>query len=263
MAIHFVMLIRWGRPRLSRLPAPPPSPPPPGSAAHARCAFARPLVLRSRQGKVRLTKWYSPYNAKEKTRTTREVSGARLSSPSASRCRCLCRRALTGPRARVYATALPPLLQVSAMVLARQQKQCNFLEWHDQKVIYKRYASLYFIMCVDPDDNELIVLETIHHFVEVLDRYFGNVCELDLIFNFHKAYHILDELCMSGELQVRRCDASSAPRSAPRSVPRSVDGGSRPSRPMPPFPFSLRAGAEQKDHLARDGGAGRANGGQR
>ena len=29
-------------------------------------------------------------------------------------------------------------------------------------------------------------LQIIHHFVEVLDRYFGNVCELDLIFNFHK-----------------------------------------------------------------------------
>jgi hypothetical protein len=34
----------------------------------------------------------------------------------------------------------------------------------------------------------------------VLDRYFGNVCELDLIFNFHKAYHILDELLIAGEL---------------------------------------------------------------
>lgn len=30
-----------------------------------------------------------------------------------------------------------------------------------------RYASLYFLACVDDDDNELIVLETIHHFVEV------------------------------------------------------------------------------------------------
>ena len=36
---------------------------------------------------------------------------------------------------------------------------------------------------------------------QVLDRYFGNVCELDLIFNFHKAYHILDELLITGELQ--------------------------------------------------------------
>jgi AP-1 complex subunit sigma 1/2 len=41
---------------------------------------------------------------------------------------------------------------------------------------------------VDKDENELAILETIHHFVEVLDKYFGNVCELDLIFNFHKVW---------------------------------------------------------------------------
>ena len=28
--------------------------------------------------------------------------------------------------------------------------------------------------------------QMIHLFVEILDRYFGNVCELDIIFNFHK-----------------------------------------------------------------------------
>ena len=49
----------------------------------------------------------------------------------------------------------------------------------------RRYASLYFVACIEKEDNELIVLDVIHHFVEVLDRYFGNVCELDLIFNFH------------------------------------------------------------------------------
>lgn len=38
-----------------------------------------------------------------------------------------------------------------------------------------RYASLYFIACVSKEDNELITLEMIHLFVEVLDRYFGNV----------------------------------------------------------------------------------------
>ena len=48
-----------------------------------------------------------------------------------------------------------------------------------------RYASLYFAAGVEKEDNELIVLDVIHHFVEILDRYFGNVCELDLIFNFH------------------------------------------------------------------------------
>ena len=29
--------------------------------------------------------------------------------------------------------------------------------------------------------NELITLEIIHMFVETLDRYFGNVCELDIM----------------------------------------------------------------------------------
>lgn len=47
---------------------------------------------------------------------------------------------------------------------------------------------MYFVMGIDTSDNELITLELIHHYVEVLDRYFGNVCELDLIFNFHKVH---------------------------------------------------------------------------
>jgi AP-1 complex subunit sigma 1/2 len=37
--------------------------------------------------------------------------------------------------------------------------------------VYKRYASLYFVCGVDPGDNELLALETIHEFVEVLDRW--------------------------------------------------------------------------------------------
>ena len=91
--------------------------------------------------------------------------------------------------------------ELTATVLARPPKMCNFIEWQDKKVVYKRYASLYFVACVDKEDNELIILEQIHLFVEVLDRYFGNVCELDIIFNFHKAYYILDELFIGGHLQ--------------------------------------------------------------
>ena len=34
-----------------------------------------------------------------------------------------------------------------------------------------------------------------------MDRYFGNVCELDLVYNFHKVYAILDEFFMAGEVQ--------------------------------------------------------------
>ncbi len=69
------------------------------------------------------------------------------------------------------------------------------------KIIYRRYAGLFFSLCVDVSDNELSYVEAIHCFVEMLDRYFGNVCELDLVFNFHKAYTILDEFILAGELQ--------------------------------------------------------------
>ncbi|KAK1267701.1 AP-1 complex subunit sigma-1 [Acorus gramineus] len=108
------------------------------------------VLLISRQGKVRLTKWYSPYSQKERSKVIREISG---------------------------------------VILSRGPKLCNFIEWRGYKVVYKRYASLYFCMCIDADDNELEVLEIIHHFVEILDRYFGS------------AYYILDEILIAGELQ--------------------------------------------------------------
>lgn len=48
-----------------------------------------------------------------------------------------------------------------------------FLE--DSKVVYRRYASLFFVTGIGSSDNELVTLEIIHRYVEVLDRYFGNV----------------------------------------------------------------------------------------
>jgi len=87
------------------------------------------------------------------------------------------------------------------MVIGRSSKLSNFIEWNQYKIIYKRYASLYFITLCDKEDNELIILELIHHYVECLDRYFGNVCELDIIFNFHKAYYIIEEIISAGYIQ--------------------------------------------------------------
>ncbi len=61
-----------------------------------------------------------------------------------------------------------------------------FPQYKTHKLIYRRYAGLYFTLCVDSTDNELICLEIIHLFVELLDHYFSNVRELDLVYNFHK-----------------------------------------------------------------------------
>lgn len=107
---------------------------------------------------------------------------------------------------------------VTQLVLARRTRMCNFLEYKgalpslstllpfasicnvvvkwegigvirrwmlivgwaepDTKVVYRRYASLFFVCGIGQMDNELITLEIVHRYVEVLDRYFGNVCLL-------------------------------------------------------------------------------------
>uniref|UniRef100_A0A4W4H5A2 AP complex subunit sigma n=1 Tax=Electrophorus electricus TaxID=8005 RepID=A0A4W4H5A2_ELEEL len=69
------------------------------------------------------------------------------------------------------------------------------------KIIYRRYAGLYFCICVDVTDNNLAYLEGIHNFVEVLNEYFHNVCELDLVFNFYKVYTVVDEMFLAGEIR--------------------------------------------------------------
>ncbi|KAH0839878.1 AP complex, mu/sigma subunit [Lanmaoa asiatica] len=89
---------------------------------------------------------------------------------------------------------------VTQLVLARRTRMCNFLEYKDTKVVYRRYASLFFVCGVGLGDNELITLEIIHRYVEVLDRYFGNVCH-PLPSVFVRRSDILDELIIAGEMQ--------------------------------------------------------------
>ena len=46
------------------------------------------------------------------------------------------------------------------------------------KLIYRRYASLFFIVGVDIHENELAILEFIHCLVETFDKYFENVVSI-------------------------------------------------------------------------------------
>mmetsp|Transcript_33280 Transcript_33280/g.106237 ORF Transcript_33280/g.106237 Transcript_33280/m.106237 type:complete len:152 (-) Transcript_33280:577-1032(-) len=83
--------------------------------------------------------------------------------------------------------------------LSRSEFQCSFVEYRGYKVIYRRYASLFFIVGVESEtENELGILEFIHALVETLDKYFESVCELDIMFNLEKAHFILDEMVMNG-----------------------------------------------------------------
>jgi len=119
------------------------------------------LLVQNRQGKTRLAKWYDSYNEVEKRKLTNEIY---------------------------------------RLINGREAKFTNFVEWRTFKIVYRRYAGLFFCMCVDTNDNELASLEAVHLFVEILDVYFGNVCELDLVFNFYKVYTILDEIFLAGEI---------------------------------------------------------------
>ncbi|KAJ7786055.1 AP complex, mu/sigma subunit [Mycena metata] len=121
------------------------------------------ILLFSRQGKLRLAKWFNTTNPKTKAHIIKDLT---------------------------------------QQVLARRPRMCNVLESVDTRVIYRRYASLFFVCGIDAADNELMTLEILHRYVEVLDN----------IFNFQKAYAVLDELVMAGEFQ------ESSKSSALRSV---------------------------------------------
>ena len=90
------------------------------------------------------------------------------------------------------------------LVLKRDDNICNFLEGgsliggSNYKLIYRHYATLYFVFCVDSSESELGILDLIQVFVEALDKCFENVCELDLIFHMDKVHYILQEVVMGG-----------------------------------------------------------------
>eukprot|EP00658_Telonema_sp_P-2_P034760 TRINITY_DN2536_c0_g1_i14.p1 TRINITY_DN2536_c0_g1~~TRINITY_DN2536_c0_g1_i14.p1 ORF type:complete len:171 (-),score=37.51 TRINITY_DN2536_c0_g1_i14:416-928(-) len=95
--------------------------------------------------------------------------------------------------------------EVFASVANRSDFACNFIEVNDEriggagtKIVYRHYATLYFILIVDSSESELGILDLIQVFVETLDKNFENVCELDLIFHHDRVNFILDEIIMGG-----------------------------------------------------------------
>ncbi|KAJ3510328.1 hypothetical protein NMY22_g16008 [Coprinellus aureogranulatus] len=139
------------------------------------------ILVQNRQGKTRLSKWYVPYDDDEKVQSC-----------------CIGQNSpFLNLDAQVRLRG-----EVHRLVAPRDQKyQSNFVEFRNYKIVYRRYAGLFFCVCVDANDNELAYLEAIHLFVEVLDSFFDNVCELDLVFNFYKVYAILDEIFLAGEIE--------------------------------------------------------------
>ena len=106
------------------------------------CMFAvvkiRFFLLQNRQGKTRLSKWYVPPPTQTTSGTTANAEAEKV------RIEAECHR----------------------LVTARDKKYTNFIEYNSYKLIYRRYAGLFFTIAVDVTDNELSYLETIHLFVK-------------------------------------------------------------------------------------------------
>lgn len=70
----------------------------------------------------------------------------------------------------------------------------------DVRMVYKTFATLYFVFIFDNSENELAMLDLMQVFVETLDKCFSNVCELDVVFNFNKVHTVLDEMILGGQV---------------------------------------------------------------
>ncbi|CAD7687058.1 unnamed protein product [Nyctereutes procyonoides] len=70
------------------------------------------------------------------------------------------------------------------LVAKRDGNVCNFLDGglliggSDNKLMYRHYATLYFVFCVDSSESELGILDLIQVFVEILDKCFENVHDI-------------------------------------------------------------------------------------
>lgn len=97
------------------------------------------------------------------------------------------------------------LKQVHSILSTRTSNQCSFLTppplldgMDEIRVIYRHYATLYFVFIVDDQESELGILDLIQVFVESLEWCFQNVCELDLVFGWQVMQTVLGEIVQGG-----------------------------------------------------------------
>ena len=113
---------------------------------------------------------------------------------------------------------LPPLL-------AQNSTPSNTASDAPSLVTYRHYATLYFIVISTSTESPLALLDLIHVFVEALDQLFGEVRELDLIFNFETLHTTLAEMIVGGVVIETILDKVVVGVKAQGAVPKRPTGG--------------------------------------
>ncbi|GBE59091.1 clathrin-coat assembly protein [Babesia ovata] len=85
-------------------------------------------------------------------------------------------------------------------IAQRDVRWVNFFDLEGRKVVYRKYAGIVISIYTDREDNTLAYHELIHLIVEILDDFYGNVHELDVVCNFNTLHSLLNELILAGEL---------------------------------------------------------------
>ncbi|KAF3439340.1 hypothetical protein FNV43_RR17617 [Rhamnella rubrinervis] len=105
---------------------------------------------------------------------------------------------------------------VYGVLCSRADNVCNFIEAEsffgpDTRIVYKHFATLYFVFVFDSSENELAMLDLIQDGLLAsntcpfsicgnVGQMFQNVCELDMVFNYSKMHTILDEIIFGGQV---------------------------------------------------------------
>ncbi|UKJ90386.1 clathrin-coat assembly protein [Theileria orientalis] len=119
------------------------------------------IFFQNAQNDTRVSKWYAPYSTKEKKSFEDRIHNE---------------------------------------LVNRDRKWSNVFDLDGMKVVYRQYSGLIICILIDPCDNTLAHYELIHLIVEVLDSYYGDVCELDIVYNFNRVHSILDDLVLGGDV---------------------------------------------------------------
>ena len=78
---------------------------------------------------------------------------------------------LIAPRDQKYQSNFVEVSHEAVLDPHALRSMLMIVQFRNDKIVYRRYAGLFFCVCVDSNDNELAYLEAIHLFVEVLGAF--------------------------------------------------------------------------------------------